>query len=340
MNYWHNKKVLVTGGAGFIGSHLVRRLFAEGSRVTALDNLQSGKWEDVRDALPAGRCSTALRADLSKTDPRSVLHVQCVQADVREVQAMREIMRNVCPDIVLHLAANASVPGSVNDPEYDFGSNALGTFNILEAVRHECPAARVVAVSSAAVYGEPTHFPITENSSLAPISPYGASKLAGEVEARMFEAVYKLPVVIARLFNTYGPGMPRFVILDFLRKLQKDPTRLEILGSGRQLRDFNYVDDTVQGLCLLAERGVAGKAYNIASGVSHSVTELAHILIDVVGLAGKTTLSFTGESWPGDAQRWEVDIAATKVLGYQPCVKLREGVSRVVTWFESQPRAC
>jgi len=313
MTFWHHKQVLVTGGAGFIGAHLVWHLADKGARLTVLDNLQSGRWENLR------------------LDPS-----HCILADVRDGRAMHDAVRGARPDVVMHLAANASVPGSVTDPEYDFGSNALGTFNVLEAVRQECPAARIVAVSSAAVYGEPTRFPITEQSELTPISPYGASKLAAETEARMFHAVYRMPVVIARLFNTYGPGMPRFVILDFLRKLQKDPTRLEILGSGKQLRDFNYVSDTVQGLCLLAEHGVPGEAYNIASGVSHSITDLALLLIDTLGLSGKTEFCFTGESWAGDAQRWEVGIAKAEALGYQPRIQLRAGLETVIAWFEAQ----
>jgi UDP-glucose 4-epimerase len=152
----------------------------------------------------------------------------------------------------------------------------------------------------------------------------------------MFHAVYKLPVIIARLFNTYGPGMPRFVVLDFLRKLQKDPSRLEILGNGKQVRDFNYVEDTVAGLLVLAEHGEAGEAYNIASGLSHSVIELAHLVIDACGLTGQTTLSFTGESWVGDAQRWEVSIKKIMAPGYAPKVPLREGVERVTEWFNTR----
>jgi UDP-glucose 4-epimerase len=310
MSFWRNRNVLVTGGVGFIGTHLVRRLERDGANVTIIDNLQSGKWANVQPG-PS----------------------RCIEADVRDAAAMREAIGSHRPAVILHLAANASVPGSVKEPAYDFETNTGGTFNILDAARHECPATRVVAISSAAVYGEPVRFPITEDSDLAPISPYGASKLAAEVEARMFHAVYKLPVVIARVFNTYGPGMPRFVILDFLRKLQHDPARLEILGTGRQVRDFNYVEDTVQGLLALAEKGVPGEAYNVASGVSHSVTDLAHLLIDTLGLAGKTTLSFTGESWAGDAQRWEVDIGKMRGLGYRPATTLREGVKKVDEWF-------
>lgn len=339
MGYWNDKRVLVTGGVGFIGVHVVRRLVREGAGVTVVDNLQSGKWEDLAAGIgckvkgvkwKVGGIDCTCNLSPFTSSPS----LACIEADVRDAVAIRDIVKVTRPDVVLHLAANASVPGSVGDPAYDFQSNAMGTFNVLDAVRLEKPDTRVVAVSSGAVYGEPTSFPLTEASPLAPISPYGASKLAAETEARMFHSVYQVPVVIARFFNTYGPGMPRFVILDFLKKLQKDPSRLEILGNGRQVRDFNYVEDTVSGLLLLAEKGTPGEAYNIASGVSHSVTELAHVLLDVLGLAGKTELTFTGDSWAGDAQRWEVDVSKARSLGYKPATSLREGVVHVAAWYE------
>ena len=256
--------------------------------VTVLDNLQAGKWENVR------------RSDLGP----QTSDLRCIEGDVRDADCVRRVLEETKPDVVFHLAANASVPGSVDDPVYDFESNAAGTFTVLDAVRETCPDARVVVASSGAVYGEPIEFPLKESSSLAPISPYGASKLSAEVEACMFHQVYEVNVVIARIFNSYGPRMPRFAVFDFLNKLQNDLTRLEILGSGKQVRDLNFVTDTVQGLLTLAENGVNGEAYNIASGTSHNVTEIAHVLLDILGLSGKTELVYTGESWTGDDGGW------------------------------------
>ena len=306
---------LVTGGAGFIGSHLVEALLAAGGQVTVMDNLQAGTWGNLDAA--------------SET-------CKCVEGDVRDSAAVENTIRDCRPDFVFHLAANASVPGSVDEPRYDFESNCGGTFVLLNALRTVGINPRIVVASSGAVYGEPKEFPIHETSTLAPISPYGASKLGAEVESRMFSDVYGLPVAIARIFNSYGPRMPRFVVFDFLKKLQLNPDHLEILGNGKQVRDLNYVTDTVAGLMVLALHGVSGEAYNLASGVSHNVTEIAHMLLDILELRDRTRISYTGESWSGDAQRWEVDIEKVQSLEYSPEVPLKEGLKQVITWYQQE----
>ncbi len=306
--------VLVTGGCGFIGSHLVEALVAQSARVTVLDNLQAGKRSNLDAVMDA---------------------VRLIEGDVRDAPLVDSVVQDVQPKIVFHLAANASVPQSVQDPVYDFQANCVGTFVLLDALRRYGNCEKFILASSGAVYGEPTRFPIREEDPLRPISPYGASKAAAEVEARVFATVYGVPVVIARLFNAYGPRMARFVILDFLRKLQRDPSVLEILGTGKQVRDFTYVSDSVSGLLTLAAAGRVGEAYNVSSGISCSVTELAHTMLDVLGLRSKTRLTYTGQSWTGDAQHWEVDISKIKALGYQPQVQLPQGLEQVIAWFKS-----
>jgi len=302
----------VTGGCGFIGSHLVEALAARGARVWVLDNLKAGALDKLHAVQDA---------------------VQVEIGDVRDAAAVKAVLERCRPQIVFHLAANASVPGSVDDPAYDFETNSAGTFTLLNALRELDTGARVVLASSGAVYGQPELFPITEEALVNPISPYGASKAGAELTARMFTRVFGAPVVIARIFNTYGPRMARFVVLDFLRKLQRDPSVLEILGNGEQVRDFTYVSDTVQGLIVLAERGCPGEAYNLSSGHSTSVTAVAHALIAALGLAGRTRITYTGSSWPGDAQRWEVTIAKICALGYTPQISLAEGLSNTMAWF-------
>lgn len=309
---YRDRRVLVTGGAGFIGSQLVQVLAAGGATVCVFDNLRDGRISN-------------LGADLGC--------VTFFEGDVRDGAAVTSAVKQCSPQVVFHLAANASVPRSVDDPVDDFSINATGTLVLLEAVRLSGGCERFVLASSGAVYGQPTSFPITEEHPLRPISPYGSSKQCAEAVGWCHSALHAIPVVVARLFNSFGPRMARFVVLDFLRKLRADPSRLEILGTGRQVRDFTYVADTVQGLAILGLTGTPGEAYNVSSGRTCDVTDLARTLLEILGLVGKTELTYTGTSWPGDAQRWEVSIAKLSRLGYEPEYPLRRGLDLVVDWF-------
>jgi UDP-glucose 4-epimerase len=309
------KRVLVTGGCGFIGSHLVEQLVVQGAVVWVLDNLQAGTPDNLNSARN---------------------QVDLVIGDVRDPGCVRRVVGLSRPAYVFHLAANASVPGSVENPAYDFETNSAGTFALFDALRNSGQSEKVILASSGAVYGQPSVFPILEEHPENPISPYGASKACAETIARMFCKVYDLPVVTARIFNTYGPRMARFVVLDFLRKLQHNPSLLEVLGNGQQTRDFTFVTDTVQGLLLLAERGLVAEAYNLSSGCSVSVTEVAQMLIAALGLTGQTRITYTGSSWLGDAQRWVVSIEKLARLGYKPAVGLENGLAKTIQWYQAQ----
>lgn len=308
--------VLVTGGAGFIGSHLCDNLSSLGANIICIDDLSFG-----------------FKENLSKSG-----NFNFFQVDIRDKIKIREILARYQPEIVFHLAANASVPLSVKEPEFDFEINALGTLNLLEALRQVSPKSKIVFASSAAVYGEPGENAITEETSLNPISQYGLSKLVAEQQLQHYSKYYNLDITTARLFNTYGPRMPRFVVLDFIKKIQKDPSKLEILGNGRQTRDFTYVTDTVSGILHCAINGKCGEAYNIASGKETSVTQLAEKLIAILGLSGSTEISYTGDSWSGDAQFWRVDISKAIDLGYQPAIELQRGLKEVLMWTKLSPR--
>jgi UDP-glucose 4-epimerase len=312
---FEGRRVLVTGGCGFIGSHLVEQLVARGAAVWVLDNLQAG--------TPNNLSLVRNQVDL-------------VIGDVRDTGCVKRVIELSRPAYVFHLAANASVPGSVENPAYDFETNSAGTFALFEALRGYGRCEKVVLASSGAVYGQPQNFPIVEEQLWDPISPYGASKVCAETIARMFQRVYDLPVVAARIFNTYGPRMARFVVLDFLRKLQRNPDALEVLGNGQQVRDFTFVSDTVQGLLVLAEHGLTSEAYNLSSGCSVSVTEVAQMLIAALGLTGRTRITYTGSSWPGDAQRWVVSIEKLRRLGYIPTIDLENGLARTIKWYQAQ----
>jgi len=307
------KRVLVTGGAGFIGSHLVDRLVEEGCDVVVVDNLKDGEISNLAESM-------------DKIDFRKV--------DIRDCEAMQDAMADV--EVVFHLAANANVPYSVENPDYDFETNALGTYNVLK-LSLDAGIEKVIYASSAAVYGEPAYVPIDENHPLNPISPYGASKLAGERLGFAYYSTYGLKFVAIRIFNTYGERQRRYVMYDFLRKLTQNPRKLEVLGTGEQIRDFCYVKDCVEAFITAAKDGKAiGEAFNIAGGNPISIKELAYLMINVLGLNGKTEVVFTGKSWKGDIVRLYADISKIKrVLGFEPATSLNEGLLRLWRWFQT-----
>ncbi|MGE5531806.1 MAG: NAD-dependent epimerase/dehydratase family protein, partial [Bacteroidota bacterium] len=279
---------LVTGGRGFIGSQLTAALIATGAEVLVLD--------DGRAAASVEPCPGVRYLNGDIADPATW------------AQLAGEPIR-----VAYHLGAHANVAESAKDPTEDFQSNVVGTFNFLQWARQAELQAAVFA-SSAAIYGSPGHEPIAETNELAPVSPYGATKVAGEAYCRAYQRCYGVPVVIARIFNTYGPGMRQFVLFDFVRKLQADPTRLEILGDGQQVRDYSYITDTVAALRLLAEAGVPGEAYNIASGRPTRIRELADMVMGAMGLQAEVVCS--GQSWPGDVDYWHSDISKLQALGF------------------------
>ena len=306
------RRVLVTGAAGFIGSHLVDRLVEEGAEVVAIDNLKDGNLSNLAESMDK---------------------IEFHKVDIRNFESLKEVMDGV--EIVFHLAANANVPYSVDNPKYDFETNALGTFNVLK-LSLDLDVEKVVYASSAAVYGEPVYVPIDEEHPLNPISPYGASKLAGERLGFAYFKTYGLPFVSLRIFNTYGPRQRRYVMYDFLRKLKENPNRLEVLGTGEQIRDFCYVKDCVEAFVLACKSGnAAGEAFNIAGGNPISIKDLAFLMVKILGLDRRTEVMFTGESWNGDIVKLYADITKIKdKLGFEPKVGLEKGIVRLKRWFD------
>ena len=225
-----NLPVLVTGGAGFIPSYVVEGLVSRGANVTVIDDLSGGSISNLDG------CREAIEfVDLELNDPR----VAAIVAQQR---------------CVFHLGANADVPLSVADPDLDFRSNVTGSYNVMRAALNS-DVEKFVFASSAAVYGEPQYTPIDESHPTLPISPYGASKLAIERLGIAYHATYGFGFSAIRIFNTYGIRQPRYVMYDLLRKLQADPTALEVLGTGDQVRDYCYVTDTARCFLTVAEHG-------------------------------------------------------------------------------------
>ena len=298
------KNILVTGGAGFIGSHLVDRLINE-CTVTVYDNLSTGKEENL---------------------PENALFVK---GNLGDSDLVKKTIDDADIDVVFHIGANASVPHSVDNPRYDFEANALGTFNILESCL-DLNVEKVVYASTAAVYGEPVYTPIDEDHPLHPVSPYGASKLAGERYGFAFKETYGIDFAAIRIFNTYGPRQPRYVMYDFIHKLKKNPLLLEVLGTGEQIRDYCYVSDMADAFVLVAEQGSG--VYNAAGGSPTSIKHLAELMVAII--SPEAAIRYGGRTWAGDVNTLYADITRIRELGFDPKVGFEEGVRKMIAWFE------
>ncbi len=305
-------RVLVTGGAGFIGSHLAHALVRRGDQVTVLDNLFSGKEENLADVRD---------------------RIEFIRGDIRDLETVRGAMRGV--EFVLHEAAVASVPRSMADPVLTTTANVLGTLHVLMAAA-EAKARRVVFAASSSAYGD-TGVPVqVETMMPAPRSPYAASKVACEVFCSAFHRSFGIETVALRYFNVFGPGqdplsqyaavVPRFVTAALEGRA---PT---IYGDGRQSRDFCFIDNIVRANLLALEApGAAGRVFNVGCGGTHDLLELLDCVFEAVGRRVEPVFE---PARPGDVPRSCASIdAAREVLGYDVEVDFREGVRRTVAWF-------
>lgn len=303
-------RALVTGGAGFIGSHVVDQLLERGASVTVLDNLITGRTRNLE----------AVRN-----------HIEVVEGDIRDRGLVEEVVRG--RDLIFHFAANADVPKSVEEPAYDFETNAGGTFNLLAACRSS-DVRRIIYASTAAVYGTPQYTPMDEQHPCRPVSPYGASKYAGERLGFAFRETYGLPFTAFRIFNTFGPRQPRYVMYDLFRKLQNDSRTLEVLGTGEQVRDYCYVADTAKAFVdVSADDITEGEVYNLSGGRSISIRNLVALILEAHGSNG-TKVYYTGKSWPGDIVHLEADISKIRTFGFAPTVGLEEGLGIFAKWLK------
>ena len=295
---------LVTGGAGFIGSHLVEALVLRGRRVAVVDSLAEGRLANLA---------------------RVASDVDVLSVDTRDTSWWPRLDGRTI-DRVFHLAANASVPRSAEDPVHDLTVNVLGSLNMLRLAKRA--GALLLYVSSAAVYGTPDYTPTDESHPTRPVSAYGASKLAGEGYVGMFHRTYGLDTRIVRYFNCYGPRQPRYVLHDFLQKARSDAHDFEVLGSGTQVRCQLHVDDAVRATLLVAERGDA-EPVNVGSDVSFDVLSLARRVLQATGRTDKRIVT-TGSSWPGDIPALIPDLTRLRDLGFAPTISLDAGLSAMV----------
>lgn len=303
-------RVLVTGGAGFIGSHVVDRLIAEDLEVIVLDNLQGGKLNNIQQHK-------------GKENFRFVL------GDVRDLNLVGDLVRDV--DAVFHYAALISIVRSMEDPALVNDVNVNGTLNLLKASL-DSGVKRFIFASSAAVYGDTENLPIKEKSDLNPLSPYGVSKLAAESYAEVFYKAFGLRTVCLRFFNVYGTrqvnGPYSGVITQFMDRLSKD-LPLVIEGDGEQTRDFVHVRDVVEANMLaLKNAGSVGDATNIASGKATTINQLAESLLEITH---RTRLKIVhAKPRAGDIRHSVADISrAERELNYRPSMSFEDGLKEL-----------
>jgi UDP-glucose 4-epimerase len=310
-----SKRIVITGGAGFIGSALARALVARGDDVLVLDNFSSGKRENLKDV------STGLAV---------------VEGDILDASVLDRAFAGA--DVVFHEAAIPSVPRSLAAPLASHNANATGTLNVLEAARR-CQVRRVVYAGSSSAYGEPPSLPVVESMAPAPLSPYAASKLAGEHYCRVYARVFGVQTVILRYFNVFGPRqdpnsqyaavIPRFITA----ALQGQPAT--VFGDGEQSRDFCFIDNVVEANLRAADAdGVLGKIFNIACGTGTSLNRVLALLGESLA---RPIAARHEPARAGDVRHSLADIAQAKaMLGYTAAVDFPTGLQRTLAWFRQQ----
>jgi len=307
----HNSRILVTGGAGFIGSSLVDRLIREGHDVVVLDNFFAGTIRNLEEHLS----NTSLRL---------------VKGDIRDQRAVKKAVREATT--VFHLAALVDVPLSVKNPVLANDVNVGGTLSVLEASLAE-NVDRFIYISSCAVYGEARYLPINEEHPTTPLSPYGVSKLAAENYCRNYHEIHGLKTCCLRLFNVYGPRQHANsysgVISRFIRKIQRGESPV-VYGDGKQTRDFIYLEDVIDA-CVLAIEGVRidGGTFNVGTGKPTTIRELADIITE---LSGKTSLKpIYKKPRKGDVENSYANInVARKSLNFKPKTELKNGLKSLI----------
>jgi len=314
-NILKGKKILVTGGCGFIGSHIVDKLLELGSEIIVLDDLSSGSLDNIK------HCQDK---------------IEFIEGDIRDQKLLDKVLEGV--NYISHHAALRSVPKSVDNPFDYHDVNVTGTLNLYLKAR-DLGVKRIVYASSSSVYGERFDFPEKETDCPQPLSPYAASKLVGEYYGYIFSKLYGLEVVALRYFNVYGPRQSlenqyAVVVPKFITCLLNEESP-PIYGDGNQERDFTYIDNVIEANILaLIKPDLKGQVLNISSGRSYSVN---HLLDSLRKIMGKETSPVHLEPRPGDVRKTHADIQkAKKILGWQPKIDFSDGLKKTVEWFKKQ----
>ena len=302
------KRAVVTGGAGFIGSHLAQELVRRGYHVTVVDNLLTGKLANIRSLIDTGK------ADF-------------INGSITDVPLLKEAFRGA--EFIFHQAAIPSVPRSINDPLSSHEANATGTLKVLLTAR-DCGVKKVVYASSSSVYGDTPVLPKREDMTPNPLSPYAVTKLAGENYCQVFRQVYGLSTVSLRYFNVYGPRQDpespyAAVIPKFASRIRSGQPPV-IYGDGLQTRDFTFVGDAVAANILAAETDACG-VFNVATGNRITLNELADLVTDLMGSA---IAPVHAAERPGDIKHSLADISRARSFGYVPRHDIRSGLAETL----------
>lgn len=306
-------KALVTGGAGFIGSHIVDRLLSEGCEVVIVDTLETGFESNISSSLK---------------NPKCTFH----KVDIQNLEALKPCFNGV--DTVFHLAANADVRDGLKHPEKDLNYNTIGTFNVLEAMRaNGCK--RIVFSSTGSVYGEAKVIP-TQETEAFPIqtSLYGASKVAGESLIQAYAEGYGMQGFIFRFVSIMGERYSHGHVIDFYRKLKKDPSKLEVLGNGKQKKSYLYVGDCVDAIFLCLEKCQDKiNIFNLGTDEIFEVNDSIKVIVEAMNL--KPSLEYTGgeRGWVGDNPHIHLDISKMRSIGWEPKLNIKEAVERTISYL-------
>jgi len=308
------RKVIVTGGAGFIGSHLAEELVRRGYYVTILDDLSTGKTENIELLLKKG-------------------DVEFIQGSITDLPLLQKLFQGAY--YVFHLAAISGVPRSIEDPQLSHEVNATGTLKVLVAAR-DAGVNKVIYSSSASVYGDTPTLPTREDTIPHPQSPYAIAKLAGEYYCLVFYQVYSRPTICLRCFNVYGPRQDpnsqyAAVIPGFIKRSQEGHPPI-IFGDGEQTRDFAFVKDVVEANILAAQSDDCG-VFNISQGQSITINRLAELIIRLVGAEVEPIYQ---EVRLGDIKHSLADISKARAFGYKPKYGIEAGLAETVKWYNDR----
>lgn len=299
--------ILITGGAGFIGSHLCDALLERGHHLTVVDNLVLGKMENIEHLLHHSS-------------------FQFIQEDILHIDVLREIFKNGHFDMVYHLAANSDIQKGGKDPMVDYNLTFNTTFNILQMMK-EFEVKKLFFASTSAIYGESYDVLNEDYGPLQPVSNYGAGKLASEAFISAFSSTYKIQTWITRFPNVVGERFTHGVIYDFIHKLQKNPKELEVLGNGEQCKPYVYVKDLVAGILYVIDHASADyNVYMLGSDTRTKVKEIAAMVIEEMGL--DATIRYTGgdRGWVGDVPEFRYNLDKVNSLGWKAAYTSNEAV--------------